>query len=224
ACGCQCACAAQRYPGTSAQCLSIIRQCKSSKRPEMAKAEKGRSMGISQALRDLHYPETRCLSVGQVDVAPAKDTGKRALLAQALSAATAQEMMALSRAWQLKSESAESDRRLEEGVAKALKHICRRAERSCVLKALRQPIASATEITGVLSDEELALEARCTQLESELEASSDRLQFLDTVEAKVDMLVSEWQPHSLKDLLHNLSEEVASVSAIQEEGTDLGEG
>jgi len=224
ACGgsCQCACAAQRYQGTSAQCLSIIRQSKTAKRSEIPKAEKGRSMGISQALRDLDYPETRCLTVGQVAVAPVKDTGMRALMAQAFSAAAAQEIAALGRAWQLG--EAEGERRLEEGVARALKHICRRAERSCVLKALRQPAAPASEIAGILSDEELALEARCSQLESELAASSERLSFLDTVEAKVDMLVSEWQPRSQEELLHNLSEEVANISLVQDDGAELDEG
>ena len=77
-----------------------------------------------------------------------------------------------------------------------MKHMCRRAERSCVLKALRQTMA-ANDVASVaeLSAEELRLEARAAQLERQKEVLKKQLQRLELLEAKgrAD------EPNSLKE-------------------------
>lgn len=163
------------------------------------------------ALKELEYPNTHVLlTAPRCDVAPAQGTGQRAMMAQAFSAAAAEEMRALGEMWQLR--SIEGQKCLEEAVARAMKHICRRAERSCVLKALRHSVASKDlNEAAQLSDEELQLEAQIASLQRQVDASKGRLKKLDQMEANAEHLASH-EPNTLKELLHQIAEEVPSFS------------
>ncbi|CAK9038259.1 unnamed protein product [Durusdinium trenchii] len=186
-----CIFAAQRYhAGYHASCQ---RPCR-----DVPKVEKGRSFGISLALKELEYPNTHVTFAPRCDVAPAQGTGRHAIMAQAFSAATAEEIRALGEIWQLRS----GQKCLEEAVARALKHICRRAERTCVLKSLRQPVARAVDLqeAAQLSDE-------------------DRLKKLDALEANAQHLASE--PNTLKELLHQLAEEAPAISCDMDADSGL---
>eukprot|EP00913_Durusdinium_trenchii_P030365 g28445.t1 len=138
-------------------------------------------------------------------------------MAQAFSAATAEEIRALGEIWQLRS----GQKCLEEAVARALKHICRRAERTCVLKSLRQPVARAVDLqeAAQLSDEKLQLEAKIASLQRQLDTSGDRLKKLDALEANAQHLASE--PNTLKELLHQLAEEAPAISCDMDADSGL---
>lgn len=205
-----CIFAAQRYhAGYHASCQ---RPCR-----DVPKVEKGRSFGISLALKELEYPNTHVTFAPRCDVAPTQGTGRHAIMAQAFSAATAEEIRALGEIWQLRS----GQKCLEEAVARALKHICRRAERTCVLKSLRQPVARAVDLqeAAQLSDEELQLEAKIASLQRQLDASGDRLKKLDALEANAQHLASE--PNTLKELLHQLAEEAPAISCDMDADSGL---
>lgn len=195
-----CIFAAQRYHTGQHECGTRA------KPPNLPKAEKGRSFGIGMALKELEYPNTHVVFTARCDVAPAQGTGQRAMMTQAFSAAAAEEMRALGELWQLR--SIEGQKCLEEAVARAMKHICRRAERSCVLKALRQSVASKDlSEAAQLSDEELQLEAQIASLQRQVDASKGRLKKLEQMEANAEHLASH-EPNTLKELLHQIAEEV----------------
>jgi len=180
-----------------------------------------RSGGSSFGLKDLEYP---VIGREQPPEAPAMlrtGAGKRAVLAEALSAAVAREFQSLDEAWDL---GAPGERRLEEDVAKFLKHIAGRAERHCVLKTLRQPpmapAAAASAMEAVMqADEEAALQARHAQLLAQLDASEDRLARLNDLEANVAEAVAGEPHEGLKDLFDQLSREEGDSSFSQSAGS-----
>jgi len=143
----------------------------------------------STRFRDLVYP----VMADRVQP-PSIDAprGTPAALAQALSSAVGMELSALDEGWDLGAPSTE--KRLEESVAGALKKICEKALRACVLKALRRPPAVIAEAAGSAAaaqeaQEASALELRCVQLEAEIAASEDRVQHLDSFQANAEQLL-----------------------------------
>jgi len=184
--------------------------------------EKIKNFGVGLALRDLEYPNTHLTSTSRCDVAPAQGTGQRAMMAQAFSAAAAEEMKALGNCWQLR--NIQGQKRLEEAVARALKHICRRAERSCVLKALRHTVVQrAKDVAEAarLSDEEMQLEAEIASLQRQVDASSERLKALDHLEANAHQLASP-KADTLKELIQQIEAELPNFSGMEvDSGLDI---
>mmetsp|Transcript_77236 Transcript_77236/g.139355 ORF Transcript_77236/g.139355 Transcript_77236/m.139355 type:complete len:596 (+) Transcript_77236:650-2437(+) len=183
-------------------------------------------------LKKLDYPLLGGPLCGERSLgeAPPSGCGPRAAMAQALSVAVAGEMHDLAKAWDLGAPGGE--RRLEEAVATSLRAISRRAEKSGVLKALRQPSSAAKAVASAAADvaaaerteEAAALEERCARLEAELVASEDRLSKLDEIQVEVEEGLAAkrgGEPHGgLQDLLALLSEEVlgeGSISSLGEE-------
>lgn len=162
--------------------------------------------------KDLKYPSVEAYpATPSLDSAPS--CGPRAALAQVLSVATAEEMGALSQAWNLGDPSRE--RSLEEAVAGFIRGVSRRAEKNGVLRSLRRPVngariaaeTSAIAVAFAEGEEAASLQAHIASLEAELKASQERICRIDEYEANLRTTLPEEPHRGLQELLHKLCEE-----------------
>lgn len=124
-------------------------------------------------LADVCYPK----ALPAASSAPAMvAASSRSALAQALSAAVSEEFRCLREAWNLGAPGQEL--RAEEAVAGCLKTISRRAERRCILLALR----AEPDQTAVAKSEVCMMQSKVDTLEAELSLARERLAQLRTTQ------------------------------------------
>lgn len=151
-------------------------------------------------LCDINFPE---VSISPKDDSYVGQHRGKAALAQVLTSVLADVFESMSRAWRLGSPGGES--RVEEAVATWLRMIARKAERACVVRALRPTASTASESASTSE-----LEARCAKLEAELMEVDARIESLDDAESDFVRLAGLGESDTssskaLKDFLDSLA-------------------
>lgn len=154
-------------------------------------AKNSRVSGASSAgggLRELRYPKVvvpmDCEGGdGGADPAPVVAWQGRVTLAQAMSAAVAEEVAELERAWRLDGGSIDCEMRAEKVVAQCLRKIAKRSEKACVMEALKPAAGEAMAALGSAPPEGGSPAQH--DLEAELIAAEERIAALKRIEGEL---------------------------------------